>query len=345
MSAVRFSLMALVLVAACDGNPFVAAPAAPTDPTTPDGGGIHGVELPPGTTDPTASSDITRQEAQDTDRTSPTYGNGYVSSYSYNAANDTFNVDGLAFDGGNVYQRGTAVGSINGYAVYQADDIYNDDVTGYPINQFSHRAIYGVSTTGKTAFAIVRTGAYVPYGFGGFIYQRNGKVTLPTSGQAHFAGDYAGLRDFSGKGGMEYTDGKMTVDIDFNDFDTGSGVKGYVTGRHIYDMNGADITMDYLAAMNLNLNPDSPLTALPTLVFAVGPGAIDANGEISGQVGSNYASGGALATLESGVYYAVIAGDATTANSEIAGIIVVTSAVPGATTVTVRETGGFILYR
>jgi hypothetical protein len=336
-------ILALAILAGCDGNPFTTVP---TDPATGGGDGIHNVDLPPGTEDPSSKSDITRTEAQDNTAGSATYGNGYVSDYQYNAGNDTFSVDGLAFDGGNVYKRGKKVGSVNGFAVYEADSTYADSVTGTPIDQFSHRALYGVSKTGKTAFAIVRTGAYIPYGFGGFIYQRTGGVTLPTSGQAHYAGDYAAIRDFSGTGGLEYADGQMTVDIDFADFDAGNGVKGYVTDRHIYDINGNDVTDAYIAAMNASLTPGQTITEIPTLVFAVGPGAMDANGEISGSLSSNYIdSSGAAATFETGVYYAVVAGDATTANSEVAGIIVVTSTDPFASGVEVRETGGFVLYR
>jgi hypothetical protein len=346
MSAVRYSLIALVLLAGCDGNPLT--PTTPPPDTGGGGGGstgIHDVALPPGTANPTAKSDIIRKEAPDTSASSATYGNGFVTDYTYNAADDTFHVDGLAFDGANVYQRGNPVGSINGYAVYQSDDTYADSVTGTPINQFTHRALYGVSTTGKTAFAIVRTGAYIPYGFGGFIYQRTGGVTLPTSGQAHFAGAYAGLRDFTGTTGLQYADGDMTVDIDFNDFNAGNGVKGYVSNRHIYDIDGNDITNQVLSQLNTNLQPGVAMTELPTLVFNVDPGAMDANGEISGTLGSTYTdSNGVAQPYETGQYYAVVAGDATTANSEVTGIIVVTDTgyISGATT---RETGGFILYR
>ena len=340
MSAVRFSLMALVFLAACDGNPFVEPVVDPgTDPGTdpvPETGIHSDTALPPGTTSPTPNSVIVRREAKDGDAP----GNGYVSDISYNSANDRFTVDGLAFDGGNVYRRGIQVSSLGSTAVYQANSTYEDDITGAPIDQFSHRALYGVSTTGDTEFAIVRTGAYIPYGFGGFIYQRNGTVTLPTSGQATFSGDYAGIRDFDGTVGLEYTTGDMTMAIDFNDFDLGYGVQGQVTDRAIFDINGNDITNDVLDALNADLT--SPLVELPVLTFTVGPGVMDSNGEIAGGIGSYYSDGGAAETFEQGEYYAIVAGEDA---SEVVGVIVVTADDPRLDGVTVRETGGFILYR
>lgn len=343
MKPYKHVIWALALLAACDGNPFLV-PVDPVDPVDPDPGtGIDSDRvLPPGTTSPSRDRSIFRREAKDEET-----GNGFVAGVAYNNANgeDEFSVDGLAFDGGNVYQRGTAVGSLGPFAVYEADDIYNDDVTGVPINQFTHRAIYGVSTSGQTEFAIVRTGAYVGYGFGGFIYQRNGTVTLPTVGQAQYRGDYAALRDFNGRGGLEYATGEMTLDIDFNDFNDGDGVKGEVFNRAIYDIDGQDITNDVLTAINVKF--DAALTQLPSIFFNVGPGVLDANGEIVGTVGSNVVTDTTLDEYEEGQYYAVISGDATQgAEDEIVGIIVVEATDPRFEgNVTVRETGGFLLYR
>lgn len=333
MSTVKSAIMACLLLAACDGNPFASAPDTGTGGT--DSGGINTDHaLPPGTENPSASGDIVRREAKDDT------GNGYVDSVSYDSVNDTFQVDGLAFDGANVYQRGTAVGSLGSYAVYEGDSTYSDDVTGVPIDQFAHRALYGVSTTGKTQFAVIRTGGYMNYGFGGFIYERDGTVTLPTSGQAHYTGDYAGLRDFNGQTGIEYSQGLMTIDIDFNDFSTGAGVRGSITDRSIYDVNGNDITQDVIDA--LNVGNSTPLTELPVLTFVVDPTALDSNGELTAGIDSSYSSSGTPTTLESGQYYAIVAGDDA---SEIVGIVVVESTDPRYTGVTVRETGGFILYR
>ena len=230
--------------------------------------------------------------------------------------------------------------------VYQAAATYADDQTGAQIDQFSYRALYGVSNTGRTSFAIVRTGAYIPYGFGGFIYSRNGEVVLPTQGQANYTGGYAGLRDYNGRGGMDMVTGDMEMSIDFNDFNpdesatgNGAGIQGSVTNRRVFDLNGNDITGAVLAEINADKNPDVDLTELPTLLFRVGPGVLDNNGEAEGTLGSSINSNGSVELFEDGKYYAVISGENA---DEVAGVIVVTSTVDG---VTVRETGGFILYR
>jgi len=341
MTPYRHLLWACVLLAACEGNPFLEE--TDTDTGTTSDGGINSDGAPVTTTSPSPSGTIVRREATSTDSTET--GNGYVEDVTYDSGTDTFTVTGLAFDGGNVYQRGTSVsslGQLGQFAVYEADSTYADDVTGTAISQFSHRALYGRSTSGNTEFAVVRTGAYASYGYGGFLYQRNsaGAVTLKTSGQANYAGQYGGLRDFDGAGGLEYVDGDMTIAIDFDAFADGEAVDGRVRNRSIYDVNGNDITSDVVTALNTEYS--TSLTTLPVMTFTIDPDALDANGEMSSGVTSTV--GGEA--FEEGNYYAVLSGDMTAGgNDEIVGIIVVTADDPRADGVTVRETGGFLLYR
>lgn len=332
------SLFALMLLVACDGNPFTGDPDGGGDG---DGDGDSTFPLDGTTTNPSPNSAIQRVENRD-----EASGNGFAEDFAYNPRNDTFFVDGLAFDGDNVYRRDNAVGTLaNGSVdVFEGDATAIDPVTGAVIVQDQYRALYGVSDSGQTEFAIVRTGSYVDYGFGGFVYQRNGSVTLPTSGQYHFSGEYAGIRDFSGAGGLEYTDGLMTIDIDFEDFNDGAngagdGIKGEITDRHVYDINGNDITDDILTALN---GDDGTMTVLPTLSFAVGPEVLDQNGEITSNISSTVNVDGALTVYEEGTFYAVVAGEA----EEIVGIVVIESTDPRVESggVTVRETGGFIVY-
>ncbi|PJE31909.1 hypothetical protein SAMN06297129_1948 [Pseudooceanicola antarcticus] len=281
-----------------------------------------------------SSASIFRREGQNAE------GGGYVSSVSYNSTDDTFTVDGLAFDGDNEYDRVTTpFGTLGGYALYEGSMSYEDAETGTEVSQLMHRALYGVSSSGRTEFAIARSGGYVPYGFGGFIYQRNGEVTLPTSGQASYSGGYGGVRVFDGSAGLEYTQGDMTVDIDFEDFNTGSGVKGEITNREVFDSDGNDITSDIATALEA--------TTLPTLTFVIQPGVADDNGEIAGSVISYSSDGAVLKEYESGTYYAILADDddPTVDADEIVGIIVMTSDDPRVDGRTVQETGGFILYR
>ena len=299
-----------------------------------------GPDLPPGTEDPSADDGILRYEARDD------VGGGYVTDVSYNAANDTFTVDNLAFDGTNVYQRGDAVSSMNGFAVYEADYFAEDSLTGNPIQQFvPYRALLGLSdnTVGdeaRTSFAIVRTGGYIGYGFGGFIYERNGEVVLPTSGQAIFTGDYAGMRVFNNAGGLEYTRGDMEVAIDFDDFNSGAAVGGFIHNREAFDVNGNPIPLG---------TGDGQLQ-LPIITFVVqeGVSVLNENGEMSGELTSTIINdSGALELYETGTYYGILAGDATDLadGGELVGVIVIESDDPRYEGVTAQETGGFILYR
>ncbi|MFC2966767.1 hypothetical protein [Acidimangrovimonas pyrenivorans] len=334
----KFWHMAAVtlMAAGCSGNSLNNG-----GPSSGSSGGTGTTVDLPGSTTVSASSPISHSEKQDA-----ATGDGYATNMTYDATNDTFTVDNLAFDGGNTYTRDTTVPNLGPYQVYEAASTYQDSLTGTPINQFLYRAIYARSTNktadGKptTEFAIVRTGAYVPYGFGGFMYQRNGSVVLPTSGQANYSGKYAGLRDFDGAAGLEYTTGDMKIAIDFNDFNDPAGVQGQISNRKIFDVNGNDITGQVLAALSTKTNVTQ--TVLPTAVFTVGPGTLSKAGEITNGITSTVPTSSGSERLETGKYYAVLSGKNA---GEVVGIVVMTSADPRVDGVTVRETGGFILQR
>ncbi len=313
----------------------LAACGSGTNPVTGGGGGGSSnpttLDLPPGTTNPSTSSGIQRYEAKDGS------GNGFAQNVTYDSGSDTFTVDNLAFDGDNSYHRSVSVPNLGPFQVYENNNAFIDPVTGASIPQDTYRAVRGDSTSGNTSFAIVRTGSFVPYGFGGFIYQRNAGVSIPSSGQAHYAGNYAGLRDFDAAGGLQYVRGQMTMDIDFNDFNDGSGVTGSVTNRRVFNLTGSDVTAAVVA--QINSEKGTSLTSLPTLNIAVGPGVIDGNGELSGDISSFIPGpGGTAVAFETGKYYAVLTGDPA---NEVAGIVV----VKASDSLKTRETGGFILYR
>lgn len=323
----------LTALSACNGpyNPITNPRPTETD-------------LPPGTENPRSGGSVKRYEEDDGT------GNGYAQSIAYDSGTNTFTVDNLAFDGANEYTQDDVVATLGSYRVYENASTFNDSVTGTPINQFPHKAILGISKntnpdgTPVSQFAVVRTGAYTGYGFGGFMYERNGGVVLPSSGQAAFRGDYAGVRDFNGQGGVEYTTGDMALDIDFNDFNAGDAVKGTITNRQIFDVDGNNLTSAYVTEINTdnasaNGWVDLPAGVLPTLTLTVGADTLNDAGELTNGITSSQAA----VLLESGNYYAVLAGEGS--DMEVTGIVVIESIDPGNDNVTIRETGGFILYR
>ncbi|MFV0512468.1 MAG: hypothetical protein ACK5MY_02355 [Jhaorihella sp.] len=346
MKKLLVAVAAVASLSACSGsdNPF--APEEETETGTDGGDGGGGpIEsdrvVPPGTPEPTAATGIYRSEP--TSAEGGNTGDGFARGISYDAATDTFTVDNLAFDGTNTYSRGTAVGQLGPYAVYEAAAQYPDTETGRPINQLSHRAIYGVSRSGNSQFAIVRTGAYTGYGFGGFVYQRDNNVVVPSTGQARYSGKTSGMRDFDGSGGLQYSTGDIEVAIDFDDFNDatgtrGDGVRGHISNRRIFDINGNEVTAAMVSAINTDKN--ASLGAYPDANFVVGPGVLDNNGEILGSVDSTFVDNdGKVQKLEEGNYYAILSG---TNAEEIVGVVVLQSTVND---IKIRDTSGFVVYR
>ncbi|MCG6904434.1 MAG: hypothetical protein LJE68_17325 [Rhodobacter sp.] len=270
------------------------------------------VTLPggPGSTDsPTASGDITRYET-----------NGNTQSVTYDSGTDKIMINNLPFDGTGVFDRDnvlpTLVAGPNGFTIYE-----NNNIT----ERRAYKTIYGASASGNSSVAITRTGDYQGFGFGGFVYERNGGVTLPSTGQATYTGNYAGVRVFTGTGGLQYTTANATLIVDFEDFDATDAVEGTLTNRQYFDQAG------------------NPLGILPTLIFSTG--SITDAGEIGGTVSSQVLSGGVLTAFESGEYYAVLSGPGA---NEMVGVIIVTGDDPNdildaGPNTTVQETGGFIL--
>ena len=332
------SLLALLAVlGACgDGQPLY------NEPDEEPGEG----PLPPGTEEPSDRRGINRYEEEDGK------GGGYVQDVSYDATNDTFLVDNLAFDGANVYTRDDQVPTLSdadsrgtAYRVFEGAETVVDEFDGDVVEQFQYRAIYGESQNRTaegeplTSFAIVRTGSYEDYGFGGFVYERNGSVDLPSTGQAVYAGDYAGIRTFEGRTDLEYTTGEVTIAVDFRDFNEGEGVQGRITNREAFDSAG-----------NLIASGTDGALPMPNLTFAVGPGTLTDAGEMSNGITSfTQNADNSLEAYESGTYYAIVAGENA---SEIVGVIVIESEDPrynddenGDANVIAQETGGFIVYR
>lgn len=392
MTRILFLILFTGFLAACDsGGGDVLQ--TPTDQGGTDGGGgtdgdgdetpinsdRGSPELPPGTSTPTPNTSIVRREARD-DET----GGGFATNIEYrnDEGQDEFFVDNIAFDGDNIYTRGdpvTGVAQLGAFAVYEGAETAEDPVTGGTVDTFTYRAIYGRSTSGATEFAIVRSGSYVDFGFGGFVYQRNGfdndgnpvTLVLPNEGDARYLGDYAGMRIFEGRGGLEYVQGQAEMFIDFKDFNNGQrGVALFVRDRRLYDIQGNEITTQYLEALNNtgggtgggglfgdldggDGDEDSPTLivdrdadgnpVLPTIRPVISPDDADANGEIAGEIFevADFDDGSSNETGE-GTFYAILSGDGA---DEVVGVLVMTGDDPRFDGSTYQETGGFIIYR
>ncbi|MAM00340.1 MAG: hypothetical protein CL583_18020 [Alteromonadaceae bacterium] len=357
-SIMKFNFAGFLLcavLAGCSGTAPFGEDATDTEEEA-EGGTDEGTPIaregvPPGTASPSPETRIFRKEP--TSAQGGQAGDGLATNISYDGTSDTFTVEGLAFDGGNTYQRGNAVSSLNNgaFAVYEAETQFPDSVNAQPINQFKHRAIYGISKNTdqegnpQTQFAIVRTGAYVGYGFGGFVYQRDNSVDLPSSGQAVFNGSAAGLRDFDGQGDLEYSTANVQIAIDFEDFNSttgarGDGVRGVFSNRRVYNIDGDDITAQVVK--RINDNNSAGLQSIPDARFVVGPGVLDENGDLVGEIDSRYVDNNdVVQEYETGKYYALMSGDDP---DEIVGVVVLENSAEFEN-VTVRDTSGFIVYR
>ncbi|KAF0676985.1 hypothetical protein [Profundibacterium mesophilum] len=331
-------LLALALAGCSGGNPFEQQGDLPQTPdevvTT-----LGGRALPPGTQTPSAAGDIERFEARGEG------GDGFAENPVYDAQSDTFTIDNLAFDGTGPYSRDTvmrelgAAGRSGPFAVYENSRSVVDPRNGQVITQLPHKLLFQRSRSGATELVIVRTGGYLGFGFGGWAYQRNGGVSLPAELQASFTGDYAGIRDFDTRSGLEFTTGRITLEIDFADFNGGAAqdaIKGRITDRKVFTTQGDDITQDAIDA----LQPGA--AALPTILLDIGPNTISASGEFAGSFQSGYLdANNQLTVYETGVYNGILAGDDP---SEAVGITIGTGPDHGSGG-TFRETGGFVAVR
>ncbi|MEL6571598.1 MAG: hypothetical protein AAFQ64_08065 [Pseudomonadota bacterium] len=348
-----------------------------------------------------ARGDVARTEARSGSE-------GFADEFIINDTDDTLEIDNLAFDGLNIYTRGANVPAAQGgaklsdlgsIAVYHADIVTPDFLTDNPVDQSDPyvavyaesdviimdeipddatpeeiQAIMDAARPRATAVA-VRTGAYTGFGFGGFGYDRAGDTVIATTGQATFSGDYAGLRVIDFTPELLVTDGDITIDIDFDDFNEGAGLKGVLSNRQAYladgrpypTYTGIDITnvsgggADPISAADLatlNAQRDAIIDdinywgvlQLPDLPLVVRGGGetIKDNGEISGEVRNRYRNpaSGDFEVYENGFYYAIIAGDTTQDDGgEVAGILKFEAPDNRFEGVVSQETGVFIAER
>ena len=333
----------------------------------------------------------TREDRGDIARTEARDGSGgFAEAFIVNETDDTLEIDNLAFDGLNVYTRGAnttpaRLSDVGTIAVYHGDLVVPDFLTGADVEQaVPYVALYDESEViimddipadatpeeiaaieaaarPRSTFTVVRTGDYVGFGFGGFGYDRAGDTVIADTGQATFSGDYAGLRVVDQFPELLVIQADVQIDIDFDDFNSGAGLKGVIDNRQAFTAEG-DPYPTFTDLNRIEIDPatvpagfvNSDVVQLPELRFVVRGGGetIKENGELSGEIRSRYVNpqNGELETYEEGAYYAIIAGDTTSLagdenGGEITGIVKIEGPDSRQLGLNLQETGGFIATR
>jgi len=106
--------------------------------------------------------------------------------------------------------------------------------------QVKHYAVFVESEHIEAAAA---AGAnWIEYGYGGANINRDRSFSLPRSGEYVYIGEYAAVRTFDDRGGLELVSGDVRIILDVNDFDPVDGIQGALTGtvynRSVSGVNG-----------------------------------------------------------------------------------------------------------
>ncbi len=210
MGGFRTALAAVLLVAACGGNPFLLEDQTET-PT----------DLDP--QDPNIVS-VNNKFAWDpkNDLT--------MNAVTYDRANNQLVINNLPFDGpdgryDNVFTM------VNGARAYASRATAT---TG----KIKHYAVFIESDFMQaTAAAGVN---WVQYGNAGANINRSA-FRLPTDGEYVYAGTYAANRTFDSRSGIELVSGDVELLVDVSDFDPVNGIQGDIIGR-VYNRTRVDLT-------------------------------------------------------------------------------------------------------
>lgn len=227
--------------------------------------------------------------------------------FQYNATTDTISINNLPFDLAGTYVRYPSLDR-NGFKAYLDNTVAPGAKT--------YVALY--NATANVQAGVVATGNYLNYGYGGQMFGNAQTVSFPATGQAHYAGTYAGIRVYEG-GGLGFSDGQVSMDVDFNDFDTIGAIDTYVSNRNAYDSSGALIgVLPDLSGTTTSFNGNRIKQTSMTELF---PGGTTGSvGTLDGIFGGN-------------------------SGTEIAGVIVLTGPDPLSPGQNTKETGAFLLLR
>ncbi len=207
------SALGLTLAACGNGTPFTPAnTVAPGDPNT----------------------DVNKRYLFDTTRKLT------ANQFTYDAAANTIVINNLPFDGvsssGGAYTPRPGVVLPNGALLYQNSPGAGED---------QYYAVVYVSPDGTGALVgAVGTNAYVDYGYGG-AYAERPSSGLPASRAAAYSytGNYTGVRVLrqettGAANSLQVTTGVTNLTVDLQNLDSGGSIKGRISGRKIYDVNG-----------------------------------------------------------------------------------------------------------
>lgn len=219
---------------------------------------------------------------------------GEVNSVTVNTTTGQMVVNNLPFDGQS-YTRNNSVSILTGFDLYENQQIGETGTSKYFV-------VYGESASGALKVAAVATGDYVDEGYGGYAITRDSStVALPSTGEAVYTGNYAGVRTIyessRGEDDVQLTSGDAVLRVDFGDFDVVGAVDGYVQNRTYYDTDG------------------TLLGVLPTIIL----GTSEINGDSSFTGGSATTFDSDSSVIASGSYEGLFAG---TDGSEIGGVII-----------------------
>lgn len=220
MSIRHAAPLALVLLAACDGNPFVDTPGSDGGDPDPDTGtsALYGTEI---------EEDLT------------------MNSLEYDEANDELIVNNIPFDGNsatNGQARYVRVGGLGASAFARYESVETAE-TG----RRQYYAVFRRSTSGEAQAAAIATDEYVGFGFGGVTAQRTrASINMPGEGEYVYTGEYAAVRAFDesqagAPGSVQYVTGTVELDVDIADFDVTGAVEGIIRNRTLFDENGNQI--------------------------------------------------------------------------------------------------------
>lgn len=244
-----------------------------------------------GTENPTAAGSIVRLHAGDPE-------DDYTlsaDSVEVQDGGDTLIITGMPFDGDeDRYVSFETAGTNGDFTVYRNEQMQaTDPLSGIPIGQARYLAVHQESADGLTYVTVVAsTHNTENRNLEGFIYGRNGGVTLPTVNQAGYGGDYAGVRFFddSNTTQVEYVSGTMTMAIDFENLNSPGALYFSVANRQAFDEDGnllGNLTPIGGFAENFVIDPQGEFQAegetgiVNAAVFDEDEGEYVANGTIS----------------------------------------------------------------